>query len=141
MISQSLFATGNVQATVEAADGGIKVDGEFIRLTHETDPTACNWGAVGADYVAECTGVFLNTEKGEAHRQAGAKKTILSAPPKDSTPIFVYGVNNQKYTSDMNVVSNASCTTNCLAPVAKVLNDTWGIEEGLMTTIHAMTIN
>ena len=88
MISQSLFTTGNVQATVEAADGGIKGDGDFIRLTHETDPTACNWGAVGADYVAECTGVFLNTEKGEAHRQAGGKKTILSAPPKDSTPIF-----------------------------------------------------
>ena len=107
----------------------------------ETDPTKIQWGSVGADYIAECTGVFTTIEKAGLHTQGGAKKAIISAPPKDSAPIFVMGVNHDKYTSDMTVVSNASCTTNCLAPVAKVLHDTWGIEEGLMTTIHAVTIN
>ena len=110
-------------------------------MFQETDPTKIPWGKAGADYIAEATGVFTNTEKASLHLQGGAKKAIISAPPKDSAPIFVMGVNNSLYTSDMNVVSNASCTTNCLAPIAKVLHDTWGIEEGLMTTIHATTIN
>merc|ERR1712032_285501 len=107
----------------------------------ETDPTKIPWGQAGADYICESTGVFTNQEKAGLHLKGGAKKAIISAPPKDSVPIFVMGVNNSGYNSDMDVVSNASCTTNCLAPVAKVLHDTWGIEEGLMTTIHAVTIN
>lgn len=126
---------------VQVVDDGITVDGELVRVFHETDPSKIPWGSVGADYVAECTGVFLNTEKGKAHIAGGAKKVVLSAPPKDDSPIFVVGVNHDKYSKDMDVVSNASCTTNCLAPVAKVLHDNWGIEEGLMTTIHAVTIN
>jgi len=132
---------GQFKGSIESTDTGIRVDGHDIRLFSETDPTKIQWGSVGADYIAECTGVFTSKEKGELHIQGGAKKAIISAPPKDSSPIFVMGVNHDEYTSDMTVVSNASCTTNCLAPVAKVLHDTWGIEEGLMTTIHAVTIN
>jgi len=108
---------------------------------HETDPSKIGWGSTGSDYVCESTGVFLNREKGEQHIAGGAKKVVLSAPPKDDCPIFVMGVNDDLYTSDMTVVSNASCTTNCLAPVAKVLQDHYGIEEGLMTTVHAVTMN
>jgi glyceraldehyde 3-phosphate dehydrogenase len=96
---------------------------------------------MGAEYICEATGQFLKTKDSLAHLKGGAKKVILSAPPKDDTPIFVMGVNHQKYNQDMYVVSNASCTTNCLAPVAKVLNDNYGISEGLMTTVHAVTIN
>ena len=96
---------------------------------------------MGADYIAEATGVFLSGEGGAGHLKGGAKKVVLSAPPKDASPIFVMGVNHEKYNSDMNVVSNASCTTNCLAPITKVLNDNFGIEEGLMTTVHAVTMN
>ena len=125
---------GRFDGTIEKTDGGIKVNGTKIDVFQETDPSKIPWGKVGADYIAECTGVFMDAEKVGAHLQAGAKKAIISAPPKDSSPIFVMGVNNQKYDSSMNVVSNASCTTNCLAPIAKVLNDNWGIEEGLMTT-------
>ena len=110
-------------------------------MFQEKDPSAIPWGRVGADYIAECTGVFCNQETAGAHLKAGAKKAIISAPPKDSAPIFVMGVNNEKYDSSMTVVSNASCTTNCLAPITKVLNDKWGIEEGLMTTVHAVTMN
>ena len=99
------------------------------------------WGKAGADYIAECSGIYLDKEKGALHLKGGAKKTIFSAPPKDDTPMFVVGVNTEKYNSEMNIVSNASCTTNCLAPIAKVIHDSFGIEEGLMTTIHAMTIN
>ena len=132
---------GRFAHDVRVVDDGITVDGELVKVFHETDPSKIAWGSVGADYVAECTGVFLNTEKGKAHIAGGAKKVVLSAPPKDDSPIFVVGVNHEKYTKDMAVVSNASCTTNCLAPVAKVLHDNWGIEEGLMTTIHAVTIN
>ena len=110
-------------------------------MFHETDPTKIGWGAVGSDYVVESTGVFLSTEHGGGHIKGGAKKVVLSAPPKDDTPIFVMGVNNEKYNPDMPVVSNASCTTNCLAPITKVLNDNFGIEEGLMTTVHAVTMN
>ena len=117
------------------------MNGEKIDVFQETDPSKIPWGRVGADYIAECTGVFCNKETAGAHAQGGAKKAIISAPPKDDAPIFVVGVNHDKYDPSMQVVSNASCTTNCLAPVAKVLHDTWGIEEGLMTTIHAVTIN
>ena len=132
---------GRFPGTVEEADGGIKVNGDFIKVYHETDPSKIGWGKVGADYVCESTGVFLTKEKGALHIAGGAKKVVLSAPPKDDAPIFVMGVNNDLYTSDMNVVSNASCTTNCLAPITKVLNDKWGIDQGLMTTVHAVTMN
>merc|ERR1712127_975344 len=132
---------GRFPGTVEEADGGIKVNGDFIKVYHETDPSKIGWGKVGADYIAESTGVFLTKEKGAAHIAGGAKKVVLSAPPKDDAPIFVYGVNHELYTPDMNVVSNASCTTNCLAPITKVLNDKWGIDQGLMTTVHAVTMN
>jgi len=132
---------GRFPGSIEKADGGIKVDGQFVKVFHETDPTKIGWGSVGADYVCESTGVFLTKEKGELHIQGGAKKVVLSAPPKDASPIFVVGVNHDGYNSDMSVVSNASCTTNCLAPITKVLNDKFGIEEGLMTTVHAVTMN
>lgn len=117
------------------------VNGHYVRVTHEKDPTKINWGKAGVDYVCESTGVFTNKETCDLHLKAGAKKVIISAPPKDDTPMFVMGVNHTKYNSDMTVVSNASCTTNCLAPIAKILHDNWGIKEGLMTTIHAATIN
>ena len=107
----------------------------------EKDASAIPWGEAGADYISESTGVYTSKEKAGAHLKGGAKKVIISAPPKDDTPIFVLGVNHDNYKSDMNVVSNASCTTNCLAPVAKVLHDNWEIKEGLMTTVHAVTIN
>jgi glyceraldehyde 3-phosphate dehydrogenase len=110
-----------------------------IRITSERNPADLKWGEVGAEYVVESTGIFLTKEKAQAHLDAGAKKVVMSAPSKDDTPMFVMGVNNKKYTSDMNFVSNASCTTNCLAPIAKVLNDKFGIAEGLMTTVHATT--
>jgi glyceraldehyde 3-phosphate dehydrogenase len=132
---------GRFPGTVEQADGGIKVNGDFVKVFHETDPTKIGWGTVGADYVCESTGVFLTKDKGAAHIKGGCKKVVLSAPPKDDAPIFVVGVNHEGYNSGMNVVSNASCTTNCLAPITKVLNDKWGIEEGLMTTVHAVTMN
>jgi len=132
---------GQFKGTIEKADGGIKVDGHFVRVFSETDPSKTAWGSVGADYIAECTGVFNNKETAGAHLIGGAKKAIISAPPKDDAPIYVVGVNHHEYRPDQNVVSNASCTTNCLAPIAKVLNDNWKIEEGLMTTIHAVTIN
>lgn len=132
---------GRFDGTIEAVDGGLNVNGNFIRVTHETDPTKIDWGSAGVDYVCESTGVFTSKEKCEAHLSSGAKKVIISAPPKDDAPIFVLGVNEEKYTSDMTVVSNASCTTNCLAPVTKVLHDNYGIAEGLMTTVHAATIN
>merc|ERR1711988_424777 len=132
---------GRFPGTVEAADGGVMVNGEFVKVFHETDPSKIGWGSVGADYVCESTGVFLTKEKGDLHIQGGAKKVVLSAPPKDDAPIFVVGVNHDNYTPDMKVVSNASCTTNCLAPITKVLHDKWGIEEGLMTTVHAVTMN
>lgn len=132
---------GRFPGTVEKADGGIKVNGHFVKVYHETDPTKIGWGKVGADYICESTGVFLSKDKGDLHIKGGAKKVILSAPPKDSSPIYVVGVNHTNYKSEQTVVSNASCTTNCLAPLAKVLNDKFGIEEGLMTTIHAVTMN
>jgi glyceraldehyde 3-phosphate dehydrogenase len=135
------FLLGRFKGTIEKADGGVMVNGHYVRVTHEKDPTKINWGKAGVDYVCESTGVFTNKETCDLHLKAGAKKVIISAPPKDDTPMFVMGVNHTKYNSDMTVVSNASCTTNCLAPIAKILHDNWGIKEGLMTTIHAATIN
>ena len=132
---------GRFPFEVKEADGGITVDGQFVKVYHETDPSKIGWGAAGSDYVCESTGVFLTKEKGDLHIQGGAKKVVLSAPPKDASPIYVVGVNHEKYTPDQTVVSNASCTTNCLAPITKVLNDKWGIEKGLMTTVHAVTMN
>jgi len=115
------------------------VNGVDIRVYHEKDPAAIGWGASGADYVCESTGVFTDTEKGGKHIGGGAKKVIISAPPKDSTPMYVMGVNHTKYTGSDSVVSNASCTTNCLAPLAKIVHTKFGIAEGLMTTVHATT--
>lgn len=126
---------------VSAQDGNLVIDGNVVRVFTERDPTQIPWGSVEAHYVAECTGVFTNQEDCAKHLQGGARKVILSAPPRDNVPMFVMGVNHTSYTSDLTVVSNASCTTNCLAPLAKVINDRFGIVEGLMTTVHAMTAN
>ena len=130
---------GMFNGTVEVKDGNLVVNGDTIRVTAEKDPANLDWGSIGADYVVESTGIFLTKEKAQGHIDAGAKKVIMSAPSKDDTPMFVMGVNHDNYTSDMNFVSNASCTTNCLAPIAKVLHDKFGIESGLMTTVHAVT--
>lgn len=130
---------GQFKGTVEVKDGNLIVNGKVIRVTAEKNPVDINWGAVGAEYVVESTGLFLEKAKAQGHIDGGAKKVILSAPSKDDTPMFVMGVNHTSYTKDMTFVSNASCTTNCLAPVAKVLNDNFGILEGLMTTVHATT--
>lgn len=130
---------GRFQGEVEAKDGHLYVNGKKIRVTAERDPKSIKWGEVGADYVVESTGIFLSKELAQGHLEAGAKKVVLSAPSKDDTPMFVMGVNNTKISASDKIVSNASCTTNCLAPIAKVLNDEFGIEEGLMTTVHAAT--
>ena len=130
---------GKFTKKVEAKDGKLVVDGHAIRVTAEKDPANLKWNEVGADYVVESTGLFLTKDTADKHIKAGAKRVIMSAPAKDDTPTFVMGVNNKTYTKDMTVVSNASCTTNCLAPIAKVLNDKFGILEGLMTTVHAAT--
>ncbi len=130
---------GKFDGDVKVENGALVVNGKTIRVTAEKDPANLKWNEVDAEYVVESTGLFLTKEKAQAHINAGAKRVIMSAPAKDDTPTFVLGVNNDKYTADMNIVSNASCTTNCLAPVAKVLNDTYGIIEGLMTTVHAVT--
>ncbi|MGQ1910423.1 type I glyceraldehyde-3-phosphate dehydrogenase [Marinifilum sp. RC60d5] len=130
---------GKFNGTVEVKDGQLVVNGNVVRVSAERNPADINWGAVGAEYVVESTGLFLTKESAQGHIDAGAKKVIMSAPSKDDTPMFVMGVNNKEYTNDMTFVSNASCTTNCLAPVAKVLNDKFGIIEGLMTTVHATT--
>jgi glyceraldehyde 3-phosphate dehydrogenase len=130
---------GRFNGEVAVEGGMLVVNGKKIRVTAEKDPANLKWDEVGAEYVVESTGLFLEKEKAALHIKAGAKRVIMSAPAKDDTPTFVMGVNNDKYTADMTVVSNASCTTNCLAPVAKVLNDNFGIVEGLMTTVHAVT--
>jgi glyceraldehyde 3-phosphate dehydrogenase len=130
---------GKFSGEVEVKDGNLVVNGKTVRVTAERDPANLKWDEVEAEYVVESTGLFLTREKAEAHIKAGAKRVVLSAPSKDDTPMFVMGVNSKNYTADMDIVSNASCTTNCLAPIAKVLNDNWGIAEGLMTTIHAVT--
>lgn len=130
---------GKFKGTVEVKDGKLVVNGNAIRITAEKDPANLKWNEVGAEYVIESTGLFLTKEKAEAHIKAGAKRVIMSAPSKDDTPMYVYGVNNKKYTKDQTIVSNASCTTNCLAPITKVLHDKFGVVEGLMTTVHATT--
>ena len=131
---------GKFDGCVKAENGKLVVNGKAITVFAEKDPAAIQWGVVGADYVVESTGVFTTTEKASAHITAGAKKVVISAPAKDKeTPTFVCGVNLDQYTKDMKVVSNASCTTNCLAPLAKVINDNFGIAEGLMTTVHSTT--
>ncbi len=130
---------GRFSGTVEVKDGHLVVNGKTIRVTAEKDPANLKWNEIGAEYVVESTGLFLEKAKAEAHIKAGAKRVVLSAPSKDDTPMFVMVVNHKNYKADMSIVSNASCTTNCLAPIAKVLNDNWGILEGLMTTVHAVT--
>jgi len=129
---------GRFAGEVSVKDGALVVNGKTIRLTQERDPAQLAWGAIGADVVIEATGLFLDKASAEKHLAAGAKKVIMSAPSKDDTPMFVYGVNHETYAGQA-IVSNASCTTNCLAPVAKVLHDKWGIKRGLMTTVHAAT--
>ena len=129
---------GRFKGEVSVRDGALVVNGQTIRLTAERDPANLKWGEVGADVVIESTGIFLDKAGAKKHLDAGAKKVIMSAPSKDDTPMFVYGVNHQSYAGEA-IISNASCTTNCLAPLAKVLNDKWGIKRGLMTTVHAAT--
>lgn len=130
---------GRFNGDVSVEGGHLVVNGKKIRVTAERSPENLKWDEIGAEYVVESTGLFLETSTAAAHIKAGAKRVIMSAPAKDDTPTFVMGVNHLKYTADMTVVSNASCTTNCLAPIAKVLNDNFGIVEGLMTTVHAVT--
>ena len=130
---------GQFAGAVGSDEKGIVVNGKSIPVYAERDPANIPWGQLGAEYVVESTGLFLTKEKAQAHLKAGAKKVVMSAPSKDDTPMFVCGVNLDKYTSDMDFVSNASCTTNCLAPIAKVLHDNWGITDGLMTTVHSTT--
>lgn len=130
---------GKFDGEVTVEKDQLIVNGEPIRVTAERDPANLNWKEVGADYIAEATGIFLTKEKANAHLAAGAKKVVMTGPSKDDTPMFVMGVNNDVYERNVDIVSTASCTTNCLAPIAKVLDDNWGIEEGLMTTVHAVT--
>lgn len=131
---------GKFEGCIKEEGGKLVVNGKTINVYDKKDPSEIPWSECGADYVVESTGVFCTTEKASAHFKGGAKKVVISAPAKDAdTPTFVCGVNLDKYTSDMKVVSNASCTTNCLAPLTKVINDKFGIEEGLMTTVHATT--
>lgn len=131
---------GQFKGTVEIKDGKLVVNGKAVSVYAEREPQNIPWGACGAEYVVESTGVFTAQDKAELHIQAGARKVVISAPAKDKeTPTFVCGVNLDKYTKDMTVVSNASCTTNCLAPLTKVINDNYGIVEGLMTTVHSQT--
>ena len=127
----------NGEVSVDGKD--LIINGKKIRVTSERDPSKLNWGDINAKYVVESTGLFLTKDSAAGHISSGAKKVVMSAPSKDDTPMFVMGVNNETYTSDMNFVSNASCTTNCLAPLAKVLHDNFIIESGLMTTVHAAT--
>ena len=129
---------GQFKGTIEVKDGNLVVNGQSIRVTAEKDPANLKWNEVGAEYVVESTGLFLTKEKAEAHIKAGAKRVVMSAPSKVDTPMFVMGVNNDTYKGEA-IISNASCTTNCLAPIAKVLNDKFGMVEGLMTTVHSTT--
>ncbi len=129
---------GRYPGTVKSEDGKLIVNGKEIKVYNEMEPKNIPWGELGVEYVLECSGVFTTIEKANAHLEGGAKKVIISAPSKDA-PMFVMGVNNKNYDSTMNIVSNASCTTNCLAPLAKVINDNFGIKDGLMTTVHSTT--
>ena len=130
---------GRFDGEISYDENSITVNGKKVMVYAEKEPSALPWGEIGAEYVVEATGLFLTKEKSEGHIKAGAKKVVFSAPSKDDTPMFVMGVNQDKYTSDMQFVSNASCTTNCLAPIAKVLHDNFGITDGLMTTVHSAT--
>ena len=130
---------GKLDAVIEHDDNSLIINGEKIRVTSERDPSNINWGGVGADYIIEASGVFLTTELAKKHLEAGAKKVVLSAPAKDDTPTFVMGVNHNDYKTSFNIVSNASCTTNCLAPIVEVLDRHFGVENGIMSTIHAVT--
>ena len=130
---------GKCDAEISYTESSIIVNGKTVKFFACMDPKDIPWGEVGAEYVVESTGMFLTKEKAQAHIDAGAKKVVMSAPSKDDTPMFVMGVNHETYDSSMNFVSNASCTTNCLAPIAKVLHDNWGITDGLMTTVHSTT--
>ena len=130
---------GRLDADISAKDGKLVVNGKAIAVFSARNPAEIGWASCGAEYIVESTGVFLTKETAQGHLTAGAKRVVMSAPSKDDTPMFVMGVNHSSYTADMQFVSNASCTTNCLAPVAKVLHDNFGIVEGLMTTVHAMT--
>lgn len=129
---------GRFKGEVTSKDGALVIDGQSIKVFGEKDPASIPWGKAGVDYVIESTGVFTTTEGAQKHIDGGAKKVVITAPSSDA-PMFVVGVNEQKYTPDLKIVSNASCTTNCLAPLAKVINDKFGIEEGLMTTVHSIT--
>ena len=129
---------GKLEDSIQTNESNLVVNGKSIRITSERDPSKIDWGSAGVDVVAECTGIFTTIEKAQAHIDAGAKKVAVSAPSKD-IPMFVMGVNSDELTKDNTIVSNASCTTNCLAPIAKVLHDNFGIKEGLMTTVHAAT--
>ena len=130
---------GRCKADIESRENALVVNGQVIPVFSERDPANLKWGKLGAEYIVESTGLFLTKEKAAGHIAAGAKKVVMSAPSKDDTPMFVMGVNHKNYTSDMQFVSNASCTTNCLAPIAKVLHENFGIKDGLMTTIHSVT--
>ena len=130
---------GRCKADIESRENALVVNGQVIPVFSERDPANLKWGKLGAEYIVESTGLFLTKEKAQAHIDAGAKKVVMSAPSKDDTPMFVCGVNLDAYTPDIKIVSNASCTTNCLAPLAKIINDNFGIVEGLMTTVHADT--
>lgn len=129
---------GQFKGTVEAGEDHIVVNGRTIKVLNEKEPANCHWDALGVEYVLECSGVFTTLDTAGQHIEGGAKKVVISAPSKDA-PMFVMGVNNTTYSPDMNIVSNASCTTNCLAPLAKVINDKFGIKDGLMTTVHSTT--
>ena len=129
---------GKFEGEISSKEGKLIVNGKEVKVYNEMEPKNIPWGKDGVDYVLECSGVFTTIEKANAHLEGGAKKVIISAPSKDA-PMFVMGVNNDKYTTDMNIISNASCTTNCLAPLAKVINDNFGIKDGLMTTVHSTT--
>ena len=129
---------GRFEGDVRGEEGTLIINGKEIKVYNEMDPKNIPWGEDGVDYVLECSGVFTTLEKAQAHIDAGAKKVIISAPSKDA-PMFVMGVNNEEYDPSMNIISNASCTTNCLAPLAKVINDNFGIKDGLMTTVHSIT--
>lgn len=130
---------GTFKGDIAVKDGNLVVNGKTVRVTAERNPADLKWDAIGADYVVESTGLFLTKETAAKHIEAGAKKVVMSAPSKDDTPMFVMGVNEDALTPEMTIVSNASCTTNCLAPIVKVLDDKFGIVEGLMTTVHATT--
>lgn len=130
---------GRYPGTVSVENGKLIVDGKVITVSNEADPSKIRWGEANADYIVESTGKFLTEETASKHFSGGAKKVVMSAPPKDKTPMFVIGVNHKSYNKDIRIVSNASCTTNCLAPLAKVVHDNFGIKEGLMTTVHAAT--